>query len=1264
MALPPMPDPALAPPRTLSATGARRPHPNPLCRLAALLAFSLLPAAAHAALTCQAPALQAPCGVRSLHGPALEPGPDSGIGNPIQLPSGEKYLQEIDVPPPAHLGHPAWIRLYRSGRLNDGPLGRGWQHGYDIRLQALTDGWRLEFPDGRSLRFDARGRALGAAGAGRLDLSDPNHPQWHDAQAPNAERPGRNLRFDSMGRLLAIVEPDGQRLTLDYYGMPATAASDAVPWKGLLWRVSNPADTLQLHYEIRHGAPRLVRLDTPLGRFAYTYLGQPARLHTIQRPDGMRRIHHYEPERQAGRRHVLTGVTLQDTEGRGVRLRTWRYDAAGRVVQASTGQPRSATRPLTVDYDPPQQPSSPATSPAHRARTRLQAGQAWAVLQHDTKAGRSVLEQAQGQACPTCPVHETRFGYDAQGRLARVGDLTLGRDTHGRLRTVRQARGGWPGLALQHDAQGRRTAWSSALTGPTRLHYGTDGGLQQVEWADARRMALRHDGAGRPVRLYYTGPQATAVDIRVQWRGPWPERLTHPKEVETLTRDPHGRVVVHHVQRPLKGGGRLSYQEHFAYDARNRLIRHALPEGGVLHYRWSDPATLRSLIWEDPHGQHHPVVTTRPGQAGYRYGNGLHLQARTQARGHAGELVLSRGSTPLWRQHLSYDADGRIVGHRQWQADGGLLFDRHLGYDAQDRQVVQLDAARSQWWAWHPDGSLGAQAENGDTTHLPPIQRNPAGLPVAIGPRTLIFNAQGRLGEVRQDGQPLVRHTYNARGHQIRSEYAHMRIERYYLDNRLVGVWQHATASPEPTGFRIRQRYLYAQQVPVGLLETDASGRTRLYYVHADLQGTPVRITDDAGKPRWQAVYDGFGRVLRATGDLQFPLRRPGQVEDPATGWYDNVFRTYLPERGHYLEPDPLGPLPGQQALGHAAQRFLRHADPLGLILLAFDGTRQDAGTGSNVWKLAQIYTDGAAYYHSGPGSSSHLTWDAVTAASSQQILKNQWQSLLNSLERARGLPTPLPIDILGFSRGAALAREFANQIARNTQNGWFSYDDPLRGAIGACVDLRFMGLFDTVAQFGLLGSANAGYDLTIASAWQWVAHAVAVHEYRVLFPLVSVRDSAAGYTVEAPFIGAHGDIGGGLLGDGAGGLPAGDLSDVALNWMAWQAWAAQVPLAALPAADRDVSQPLLHDERPPLLRGLAPGDRLIQDSAARNKGLQGADPELGQAQRQLFEAFIDRSPEAGQAAHVVGRVDMQAYDQWLQTQQGPGGPLAQPRPL
>src|SRR3546814_10838849 len=51
-----------------------------------------------------------------------------------------------------------------------------------------------------------------------------------------------------------------------------------------------------------------------------------------------------------------------------------------------------------------------------------------------------------------------------------------------------------------------------------------------------------------------------------------------------------------------------------------------------------------------------------------------------------------------------------------------------------------------------------------------------------------------------------------------------------------------------------------------------------------------------------------------------------------------------------------------------------------------------------------------------------------------------------------------------------------------------------------------------------------------------------------------------------------------------------GDLADVALNWMLWQAGAAMAGFDPVPASDREITQAILHDERSVLLRSVQNG--------------------------------------------------------------------------
>jgi hypothetical protein len=288
-------------------------------------------------------------------------------------------------------------------------------------------------------------------------------------------------------------------------------------------------------------------------------------------------------------------------------------------------------------------------------------------------------------------------------------------------------------------------------------------------------------------------------------------------------------------------------------------------------------------------------------------------------------------------------------------------------------------------------------------------------------------------------------------------------------------------------------------------------------------------------------------------------------------------------------------------------------------------------------------------------GSAKHAS-DAAVAWSGASRVDQQWERWLNAIALQREGAEALALDLVGFSRGAALARHFGNRIAQHVREGRFWYQHPQRGPLSSCVDLRFMGLFDTVAQFNVLGAGNAAFDLSIAPAWKWVAHAVALHEHRWLFPLTSARGTqVGGNVVERAFVGAHADIGGGYLTRQASpGSTPGDLSQVALAWMHWQAQAAGVPLGAGPTA-ASVTQPIVHDERAVFTRTMQRGDRRVnQPDGSLWVNYQEHAPAMGAEVRQQVESLLARtSPLLPPAPDAVGWVDMPRYTKWLRDTAG-----------
>ncbi len=1229
------------------------------CAAFALLTFLFAPvgAAAQAGLEtpsslasggfCAPPSLGAPCATGGVASEGnREPIPALAVGNPVHLATGNKYQLEVDLPPNPSAPGLELIRHYNGLSTQAGVLGRNWTLSYDTRLRREGDQWWL-------IQADGSRRVIGAP----MPAADGHVLTWPD---------GRRLRFDSAGHLIGIRASAHHSIHIERHAAPHRLA-------GLVKRVhSANGHALEFHYLDRDGHPLLQAVDTPLGRFLYHYEQADAatghrmhRLASVTRPDGMQRLYHYEPELQSGNPYALTGISLRAPQRPARRLTTWQYDRFSRVTRHHS-HGRDVPE-LHIDY-------------VHRARdqrpglTRLtyaDGTQSTVRFAHIARDYRLLSRHTGGPAQKA-----TRAVYDEAGRLILLGDTRLTRAPDGFLKAIEPDEPGWPGLRIEHEPTSGQLSWHSKFTGTTILAADRAGRPWRLQHASGHTLLLTYDAQGRPTRLEHGAPDGKRVRTQLQWRGARLQGIEHPHETEALKYDQLGRFLERHVSRPAwEDAPPFSYRETFISDDHGRLLRHTLPEGGALVYTWHSPAmgklsigpegSLKALHWEDPQGRKHTVIDSDEGRAGYRHGNGLRVTTAAIHGRHADTLVLSVGKNMLWRQSRQFDEHGRVLRDTHEYPGLGLLHSLDSHYDAHSRLISARETKGpepEQWWyAWHADGRLAAALVSG-REHSLALQHDASGLPREAAGLTLEYGPQRRLESLSGSEGLLARYRHNAYGHRVTKRRFRAAgnegatsgdetVHFLFVSNRLV-----AEAHQQGEAFRVTRRYLYAGHVVVGMIDYPSEGPPRLYAVHADLSGVPRMLTDQDQVVRWLARYTPTGKALQVVGDISFPLRFPGQYEDAESGWHDNLLRTYVPSAGQYLEPDPMGPAPGTQVYGYADQQPWRFADPYGLLLFAFDGTRYSADSVSNAWLLAQAYRDGPTHYHSGPGNSQYLDWDAIVAWRAGQILENQWQALLASLEQRSG-KSPIPIDIIGFSRGAAMARHFGNRIAAHVNNGMFSVDDPLRGRVMACVDLRFMGLFDSVAQFGIAGSHNHLYDFGVSEMWSWVAHAVALHEHRWAFPLLSADAGGAGNVVEVPFVGAHADIGGGvaLLATDAEQNQASaddsDLAKVALAWMHWQAQAASVSFDQLDESSLTMQAPYLRDMRSPLMRTVQRGDRAIQaPSGALRLTYQDDDPRLGRNTREQTETFIERAKDwRRQDGERVGEVDMAAYARWLE---------------
>lgn len=575
----------------------------------------------------------------------------------------------------------------------------------------------------------------------------------------------------------------------------------------------------------------------------------------------------------------------------------------------------------------------------------------------------------------------------------------------------------------------------------------------------------------------------------------------------------------------------------------------------------------------------------------------------------------------------------------------------------------------------------------------PPYRYDANGQPLDMGDRRYRWDALGRLTAVqRGDGSEVARYVYNHRGERIASIAGISDNSGNDGKNTMGFLYEDGKlhAETDQHGSILRQ-YLWLGNQPLAVIDTPA-GRApagegalmqvmrdlatvlrawvgsdeQISWLHPDHLGSVALATDAAGVAIWQASYSAHGAAtIKASpragrNTFTMNLRLPGQYWDAATGLHYNRHRYYDPQSGRYLTPDPLGMPDGPNSYVYVKNNPLRYVDPEGLVLFAFDGTGNAAepmpgDTISNVRKFWTAYDEdknGKRYYITGIGTTDEdmpVKGNMANGKGFDERVELGFKFLDGFINKEYVPGKPIDIDVVGFSRGAAEARVWMNQlIEKMTQSRYTSKEGK-----SACLSLRFMGLWDTVPHLGYFNEDEARYDFSIDASVPYVAHAVALNEHRgglISFDGVSIllapATTSGGNRIEMGFIGSHADIG--------GGYGTGDMSDVALMWMIEQARRQGVAFENEKIKDNGwnvVSSPIIHDKSgnkidPP---NFSPaGDRDIAygngTSVKQGKAIVGGnDTAWARSQVNYYSAWCGPSDSP-----AVGLVDMQKYNDWL----------------
>lgn len=568
----------------------------------------------------------------------------------------------------------------------------------------------------------------------------------------------------------------------------------------------------------------------------------------------------------------------------------------------------------------------------------------------------------------TSTAQETRWHYNAQGQLTRIDHPTQSERYEYDARGLQTAR-----IVTLKTAQGEHTA-------VTRFSHDAQGQLLSSTLPDGTLVRYERNGQNQ-----VTGVQRNPV------RTPWLRWLGQEQTVvQDLARDlmglksySTGNGIQAQFQRSGQGDlARVVYRhtsQRPALQVRNTsapLLMGRSVQDSIDFLLGVRPAYAADLPKAEQASttQAPKLLSQAPGALGlpadpqalldHRYlwsDEGLLLHSQQRAG----------GPSDQYQHSHAYDRQGRLLASVQASlpADAATQVQApapsnaqeqavwRFAYDAQQRRVLSQQGVSSQGEL--SAGTQRSQFQPGSHRLGLSTTYTPSGQPERMGQREYVWDALGRLVEVRQEAKALAIYQYDHRGLRVSKQAKGQSTHTLYDESRQPLAELNAQS-------RITRQYIWLADMPLAVIDSpqgqalasDTSGLGQVIadiaaalqswfasddgitWLHTNHLGAPEAATNAQGQLVWQARYAPFGAAqVTSQSGFTLNLRLPGQVFDEETSLHYNRQRYYDSERGQYLTPDPLGHPDGPNPYAYVAFNPLANIDPDGLILFAFDGT-------------------------------------------------------------------------------------------------------------------------------------------------------------------------------------------------------------------------------------------------------------------------------------------------------------------------------------
>jgi RHS repeat-associated protein len=554
--------------------------------------------------------------------------------------------------------------------------------------------------------------------------------------------------------------------------------------------------------------------------------------------------------------------------------------------------------------------------------------------------------------------NKTAYAYDALNRLMATTDAANGvvaqaYDQADRVTSVTDQRG----LITQYryNGFGNRIAQISPDTGETRFGYDEAGNL--VSKKDARGVVTQYhyDAIGRVLNVLY--PAANDDNIHYSYDN----QKDGNKGIGRLANvtDASGEQSYNYnamgqVTEQLYKIGNTAYSVGYNYDRNGQLNSLRYPNGRTVSYGYDSEGHVATVTTSSNGVEQSLVqqVSYLPfgPMASFTYGNGANLQLEHDQnyRLRAMRVTPSAVNDAVYDRHYDYDATSNIISitdrkakerSQQFNYDAlyrltaatGSYGQTSYHYDAVGNRTAREQSGKLEAYSYAnnsnrllnviSEGEQGQlQTRNLDYDAVGNITRDM----IDGAGKQLSYGANNRLQQVDVANQQLAGYEHNAKGQRVIKRVNGKVIHFHY------NVADQLIAETDASGQPIRE-YLYGAGQRLAMVDYTSNKAGGITYMVNDHLGTPQLLLNAKQQVVWSVDQSPFGEV-KTEGNVEQPLRFPGQYADVETGYSYNYFRDYDPSLGRYIESDPIGLEGGVNTFGYVGGRVVMIVDPYGLL--------------------------------------------------------------------------------------------------------------------------------------------------------------------------------------------------------------------------------------------------------------------------------------------------------------------------------------------